>query len=215
MPTPLETIRLKLALAVGENAVFDGWTSKAVESAAVQLGVDPAQARLAFPKDAPHMIEAWIAGVDAAMEAQFTPKKIAAMRVRDRIRALIWYRLEVMAPSREAVRTALSIFAMPQNVPLALRIGWRSADLMWRVAGDTATDYNHYTKRMILSGVYGSTLLAWLDDQSEGWMETGAFLDRRLADVMRFEKWKATWTGNDLHRPSLTRFLGRLRYPAR
>ena len=74
------------------------------------------------------------------------------------------------------------------------RIGWRSADLMWRIAGDTATDYNHYTKRLILSGVYGSTLLVWLDDQSEGWMETGAFLDRRLADVMRFEKWKANWT---------------------
>ena len=104
---------------------------------------------------------------------------------------------------------------MPQNAPLALRIGWRSADLMWRIAGDTSTDYNHYSKRLILSGVYGSTLLAWLDDKSEGWMESAAFLDRRLAGVMRFEKWKAAWTGNDLHRPSLTRFLGRLRYPAR
>jgi len=214
-PTPLEAIRLKLALAVGENAVFDGWTAKAVDSAAAQLGVDPAQARLAFPKDAPHMIEAWIAGVDAAMEAHFTPQRIAAMKIRDRIRALVWYRLEIMGPAREAVRTALTILAMPQNLPLALRIGWRSADLMWRLAGDTATDYNHYSKRVILSGVYGSTLLAWLDDQGEGWTETGAFLDRRLAGVMRFEKWKAAWRGNALRRPSLTRFFGRLRYPAR
>jgi ubiquinone biosynthesis protein COQ9 len=215
MPTPLETIRLKLALAVGEHAVFDGWTQKAIDSAAAQLDIDPAQARLAFPKQAPHMIEAWIEGVDAAMKAHFTPKRVAAMKVRDRIRALIWYRLETMGPAREAVRTALSTLAMPQNVPLALRIGWRSADLMWRIAGDTATDYNHYSKRLILSGVYGSTLLAWLDDQSEGWADTAAFLDRRLAGVMRFEKWKAAWRGSDLHRPSLTRFLGRLRYPAR
>jgi ubiquinone biosynthesis protein COQ9 len=215
MPTPLEKLRLKLALPVGENAAFDGWNGKAVDSAADQTGIDPAQARLAFPKDAPHMVDAYIQGVDAAMEAHFTPKRIAAMKVRERIRALIWYRLEIMAPAREAVRSGLSILAMPQNIPLGLRIGWRSADLMWRIAGDTATDYNHYTKRLILSGVYASTLLAWLDDQSEGWTETGAFLDRRLADVMRFEKWKAAWRGNDLHRPSLTRFLGRLRYPAR
>lgn len=214
-PTPLEALRLKLALAVAENAVFDGWTAKAVESAANQLGIDLAQARLAYPKDAAHMVDAYIQGVDAAMEAHFTPERIAAMKVRDRIRSLMWFRLETMGPAREAVRTALSILAMPQNVPLALRIGWRSADLMWRLAGDTATDYNHYSKRLILSGVYGSTLLAWLDDQSEGWTETGAFLDRRLAGVMRFEKWKAAWRGNDLHRPSLTRFLGRLRYPAR
>jgi ubiquinone biosynthesis protein COQ9 len=215
MPTPLEKLRLKLALPVGENAAFDGWSGKAVDSAADQTGIDPAQARLAFPKDSAHMVDAYIQGVDAAMEAHFTPKRIAAMKVRERIRALIWYRLEIMAPAREAVRSALSILAMPQNVPLTLRVGWRSADLMWRIAGDTATDYNHYTKRLILSGVYASVLLAWLDDQSEGWMETGAFLDRRLADVMRFEKWKAAWRGNDLHRPSVTRFLGRLRYPAR
>jgi ubiquinone biosynthesis protein COQ9 len=215
MPTPLESLRLKLALPVGENAAFDGWSSKAVDSAAAHLGFDPAQARLAFPKGQAAMVDAYIQGVDAAMEAHFTQEKIAAMKVRDRIRALIWFRLETMAPAREAIRTGLSILAMPQNLPMALKAGWRSADLMWRLAGDTSTDYNHYTKRLTLSGVYASTLLAWLDDQSEGWSETGAFLDRRLANVMRFEKWKASWSGNDLHRPSLTRFLGRLRYPAK
>ena len=214
MPTPLESLRLKLALPVGENAAFDGWNAKAVDSAAAQIDVDPAQARLAFPNGQAEMVDAYIQGVDAAMEAHFTPKKVAAMRISERIRALVWSRLQVMGAAREAVRTGLSILAMPQNLPLALKAGWRSADLMWRIAGDAATDYNHYTKRLILSGVYGSTLLVWLDDHSEGWTETGAFLDRRLADVMRFEKWKASWTGNDLHRPSLTRFLGRLRYPA-
>ena len=214
-PTPLEAIKLRLALKVGEHAVFDGWTQAAVESAAAELGIDPAQARLAFPKDAPHMIEAWIEGVDAAMTAHFMPSVIAAMRVSQRIRAMIWFRLETTGPAREAVRSALSILSMPQNVPLALRTGWRSADLMWRLAGDTATDYNHYSKRLILSGVYTATLLAWLDDQSEGWAETAAFLDRRLGDVGRFEKWKAQWRGSDLRRPSLARFLGRLRYPPR
>ncbi len=214
-PTPLEAIKLRLALKVGEHAVFDGWTQAAVESAAAELGIDPAQARLAFPKDAPHMIEAWIEGVDAAMTAHFMPSVIAAMRVSQRIRAMIWFRLETTGPAREAVRSALSILSMPQNVPLALRTGWRSADLMWRLAGDTATDYNHYSKRLILSGVYTATLLAWLDDQSEGWADTAAFLDRRLGDVGRFEKWKAQWRGSDLRRPSLARFLGRLRYPPR
>lgn len=213
--TPLARIRRQLALAVGENAVFDGWTAKAVDSAAAQVGIDPAQARLAFPKDPAHMIEAWIDGVDAAMEAKFTPEVVAAMKVRDRIRDMIWFRLETTGPAREAVRSALSIFAMPQNLALALRTGWRSADRMWRLAGDTATDYNHYTKRLILSGVYTSTLLVWIDDQSEGWSETRAFLDRRLQNVMQFEKWKANWRDNAVRRPSLSRFLGRLRYPPR
>jgi len=213
-PSPLERLRRELALPVGENAVFDGWTRAAVDSAARQLGLDPVQARLAMPKTQAGMIDLYIQEVDRALEAWFTPQRIAKLKIRERIRALVWHRLEIMGPAREAVRRGLAILAMPQNVPLAVRIGWRSADLMWRIAGDTSTDFNHYTKRMTLGVVYGSTLLAWLDDQSDGWSDTGDFLDRRIDDVMRFEKFKADWRGSSEHL-SLSRFLGRLRYPPR
>jgi len=213
-PSPLERLRRELALPVGENAVFDGWTRAAVDSAARQLGLDPVQARLAMPKTQAGMIDLYIQEVDRALEAWFTPQRIAKLKIRQRIRALVWHRLEIMGPARESVRRGLAILAMPQNVPLALRIGWRSADVMWRIAGDTSTDFNHYTKRMTLGAVYGSTLLAWLDDQSDGWSDTADFPDRRIDDVMRFEKFKADWRGSSEHL-SLSRFLGRLRYPPR
>jgi ubiquinone biosynthesis protein COQ9 len=212
--SPLERIRRELALSVGENAVFDGWTTKAVDSAAAQLGIDPVQARLAMPKSQSGIIDVYIQEVDRALEAWFTPKRLATMKIREKIRALIWHRFEIMGPAREAVRRALAILAMPQNLPLTFHISWRSADLMWRIAGDTSTDFNHYTKRMTLGAVYGSTLLVWLDDQSGGWSDTAAFLDRRIDDVMRFEKFKADWRGSSEHL-SLSRFLGRLRYPPR
>jgi ubiquinone biosynthesis protein COQ9 len=214
-PSPLEQLRRRLALAVGENAVFDGWTRTAVDSAAAQLGIDPVQARLAMPKGQAAMIDVYIQEVDRGLEAWFTPKRMAKMKIREKIRALVWRRLEIMGAAREAVRRALAILAMPQNLPLGLRISWRSADLMWRIAGDTSTDFNHYTKRLTLGAVYGSTLLVWLDDQSEGWSETAAFLDRRVDDVMKFEKFKADWRGSAEQRLSLSRFLGRLRYPPR
>ncbi len=211
---PLEKLRRQLALAVGENAVFDGWTSEAVDSAAEQLGLDPLQARLAMPKTQTGMIDTYIQEVDRALEAWFTPKRLKDMKIRERIRALIWHRIEIMGPAREAVRRAIAILAMPHNAPLAVRISWRTADLMWRIAGDTSTDFNHYTKRLTLGAVYGSTLLVWLDDHSEGWIETASFLDRRIDNVMRFEKFKADWRGSSEHL-SLSRFLGRLRYPPR
>ena len=214
-PSPLEQLRRRLALAVGENAVFDGWTRAAVDSAAGQLGIDPVQARLAMPKGQAAMIDLYIQEVDRALEAWFTPERISGMKIREKIRSLVWHRLETMGPAREAVRGALAILAMPQNLPLALRISWRTADEMWRLAGDTSTDFNHYTKRMTLGAVYGSTLLVWLDDQSEGWMETAAFLDRRIDDVMKIEKLKAEWRGSSDRRLSVSRFLGRLRYPPR
>src|SRR5689334_1025204 len=214
-PSPLELLRRRLALAVGENAVFDGWTKAAIDSAAAQLGIDPTQAQLAMPKTQSGMIDLYIQEVDRQLEAWFTPERLDGLKIREKIRALVWKRLEIMGPAREAVRRALAILAMPQNVPLALRISWRSADLMWRIAGDTSTDFNHYTKRMTLGAVYASTLLAWLDDQSEAWSDTAAFLDRRIDDVMKFEKLKAQWRGSSDTRLSPSRFFGRLRYPPR
>lgn len=214
-PSPLEQLRRRLALAVGENAVFDGWSRAAVDAAAQQLGLDPVQARLAMPKSQAALIDVYIQEVDRGLEAYFTPERLAKLKIRAKIRELVWRRLEIMGPAREAVRRALAILAMPQNIPLAVRISWRTADRMWRIAGDTSTDFNHYTKRMTLGAVYGSTLLTWLDDQSEGWSETAAFLDRRIDDVMKIEKWKAQWGGSSDQRLSVSRFLGRLRYPPR
>ena len=211
--SPLVEIRRKLALPLGENAVFDGWTEAAVDSAANANGVDPAQARLAIPKDQAGKIDLYVCGVDRALTEHFTPERLEGLKIREKIRTIVWKRLEIMEPAREAVRRALSILAMPQSAPTGLKMGWRTADIMWRIAGDTSTDYNHYTKRMMLGGVYGSTLLVWLDDQTDGWAETAGFLDRRIEDVMKVEKLKADWKSQEHF--SVTRFLGRLRYPAR
>jgi ubiquinone biosynthesis protein COQ9 len=212
-PSPLELIRRQLALAVGENAVFDGWTPAAVDASAGQVGIDQAQARLAMPKDQVGKVQIYIEAVDRALEEWFTPERLAGLKIREKIRSIVWKRLEIMEPAREAVRRALSILAMPQNVPTSLKTGWHTADVMWRIAGDTSTDYNHYTKRLMLGGVYASTLLVWLDDQSEGFSDTASFLDRRIDDVMKIEKAKAQWQSQEHF--SVSRFLGRLRYPAR
>jgi ubiquinone biosynthesis protein COQ9 len=211
--TPLAAIRRQLALAVGENAVFDGWKEAAVDSAAAALDIDPAVARLAFPKDQVGMISAYVEAVDAALAEAFPAETVAAMRISQRIRALLLKRYEIMTPAREALRRALSILALPQNISVAVRLGWRSSDAMWRLAGDTATDLNHYSKRAILSSIDAATLLVWIDDDSERQADTVDFLDRRLSGVARFEKAKAKWTGSADRRPSFARFVGRLRYP--
>src|SRR5690349_11476607 len=103
-PSPLAQLRERLALAVGENAVFDGWSRAAVDSAAAQLGVDPAQARLAMPKTQTGMIEAYIDAVDRELEKRWPPEKLAVLKIRQRIRTLVWTRIEIMGDAREAVR---------------------------------------------------------------------------------------------------------------
>ena len=210
----LDELRAHLAPLLPANAAFDGWSPEAVRLAAEQAGVDADLARLAFKDGAVQMIDAWFKSVDHAMAARLPAETLAAMKIRQRITALVWARIQIVAPDREALRRALAILAMPQNVAAAARMGWRAADLMWRLAGDTATDLNHYTKRMTLGAVYGSTVLALLDDETADLSATRAFLERRIDNVMQFEKLKADLKGRGQYRPSLSRFIGRLRYPA-
>lgn len=210
----LDEMREALSKALPQNAAFDGWTPAALEMAATATGIDPAIASLAFPGGAVEMIDGWFASIDRAMTRAVPPEHLAAMKIRARIIALVEARIDAMAPDIEALRRALAILAMPQNLPHAAKLGWRAADAVWRAAGDTSTDLNHYSKRTLLAGIYGATIMAMLDDESEGFAETRAFLARRVDGVMRFEKLKARFTSSAPERLSLARFLGRLRYPA-
>jgi ubiquinone biosynthesis protein COQ9 len=211
----LDALRLQLAPGIADAAAFDGWSEEAVRNAAVQLSVDPDAAVYAFSGGAMAMIDAWAASVDAAMAKALPAEKLAPLKIRDKIRTLVLFRLDAVAHQKEALRRAQAIMAMPQNLPQSVRLGWRSADAMWRLAGDTATDYNHYTKRMTLGSIYAATLAVYVGDTSDDHADTKAFLDRRIEGIMKFEKAKARFLKPADEHFSPARFLGRLRYPAR
>jgi ubiquinone biosynthesis protein COQ9 len=211
----IDEIRVALAPVIGRHVGFDGWSVAAVHAAADEMGVDRDVAMLAFKGEAIALIDAWVEGVDLELARRLPLETLNAMKIRDRITSLVATRLEIMAPDRESLRRALAIMAMPQNLLKAAKMGWRSADRMWRLAGDTATDLNHYTKRMTLSAVYGSTLSVFVNDDSENFADTRAFLDRRIDNVMQIEKVKYQAKQRKDYTPSLARFIGRLRYPAR
>ncbi|EQB14628.1 COQ9 family protein [Sphingobium lactosutens] len=211
----LDEIRALLAPILPRHAAFDGWRPQAVAMAAQEQGIDGDVARLAFADGAVGMIDAWFASIDAAMLDALPAEQLSALSIRRRILALVEARLDLLAPDREALRRALAVLAMPGNVVHAGKLGWRAADAMWRAVGDTATDLNHYTKRMTLSAVYASTLLVFVNDESDDHADSRAFLARRVEDVMRFEKAKAKFrNAGGGERLSFARFIGRLRYPA-
>jgi len=208
----LDDLRLRLAPLIAANAAFDGWSGGALALAADSAGVDRDVAELAFSGGALAMIDAWFASVDLAMLRDLPEDRLAAMKIRGRITALVEARLAILAPNREALRRAQAVLAMPLNLPRGTRLGWRAADAMWRAAGDRSVDYNYYSKRTILAGVYAATLLVFVNDESADYGETRAFLARRIEGIMRFEKAKHRLTGQPDQHFSMARFLGRLRY---
>ncbi len=209
----LEEMRSLLAPKVARHAAFDGWGDAAVGAAAADCGIDAGLARIAMGKSPVDHIDAWFAHVDDAMRAAMPVETLSQMGMTRRITTLIETRLDILSPEREGLRRAIAILALPTNAARAARLAWRSADSMWRQAGDTASDFNHYSKRMTLGAVYTSTIAVFLNDDSDGQAETRAFLARRIANVMQFEKWKGSMRARRIMRPSLTRFISRLRYP--
>ena len=208
-----EELRQPLLEAMLNHVAFDGWSDKALAVAAEDVGITPEMAELAFPRGAIEVLELHLEEADDRLAEALDALELDKMKIRDRITVAVRTRLKQNAVHREAVKRGLATLMLPQHMALGSKALWRTADVMWRAAGDTSTDHNWYTKRATLSGVYSAVLLYWLSDESEDHCDTWAFLDRRIENVMSIEKTKFQMRKAFENAPSLARFLGRLRYP--
>lgn len=184
----LETVRDEILRATLPNIVFDGWSSLSLREGARAAGHDAGTLHRAFPGGVPDLIEHFAAWTDHRMLEELDTHPLAEMRTTDKIRLAVRTHFHLLEPHREAKRRLIAYLALPQNMGLGMRLLYRTVDAMWHAAGDTATDFNHYSKRGLLAAVLSATTLYWLDDTSEGGADTWAFLDRRLADVMGIGK---------------------------
>lgn len=186
--------REKLLDAAIPHVVFDGWGPETFRRAVSDSGVSDTLARVAAPRGAVDLAAAYHKRGDRDMVARLEEADLSEMRFRDRIAEAVWLRLMVV--DREVVRRGMALFSLPIYAPEGTRLVWETCDVIWNQLGDTSRDVNWYTKRATLAGVYGSTVLYWLGDDSEGFADTRAFLDRRIENVMQFEKTKAQVRGN-------------------
>ncbi|OCX61204.1 ubiquinone biosynthesis protein [Thioclava sp. SK-1] len=196
-----------LLAAIEPHVPFDGWTRPAFEMAVADSDIDLALAEVICPRGAVDLAIAYHRKGDQAMCLAVKSADFDGMKFRDKVAACIRMRLEGADP--ELVRRGATLFALPQNTAVGAKLIWETADKVWNVLGDSSRDYNWYTKRATLSGVYSATVLFWMGDESEGHCETWEFLDRRIGNVMQFEKVK----GKLLKLPFAERMVGAIRAP--
>lgn len=193
----------KLIDAILMHVVFDGWSDVAFDAAVTDTGIDPIVARGLFPRGARDVARAWHDRGDARMVSAMQAADTSGMRYSEKVAHAVRLRIQAI-DDKEALRRAMVQNALPLNAPDGARMLWQTADHIWNALGDTSEDYNWYTKRMTLSGVIGSTLLFWLGDDSPDSQATWEFLDRRIDNVMQFEKVKARITQGPLGRALTT-----------
>lgn len=212
----LSETRERLLDAVLPHVVFDGWSKAALEAAIAESGVDPSLARLAFPRGGIDLVVAFHRRADRRLADELAAADLSTMRMRERIAHCVRRRIELVADHREAVRRGGALLALPLHAAEGARLVWETADTIWNACGDTASDYNWYTKRLTLGGVYSATMLYWLGDASPNFANSWAFLDRRIDDVMNVEKAKARIEENPLLRAATwgpRQVLGLIRAP--
>lgn len=190
-----------LAIAL-EDVPFDGWRWDIIETAAEKAGLDKDIALAIFPAGLSDVLRHFSDWADRQMLISLADINPNEMRVRDRIQRGVQTRLEILEPNKEAVRAASVYWLVPFRKIEAGKVVWQTADIIWKWAGDDATDYNHYTKRGLLSGVITTTTMAWLNDTSENHAETSAFLDRRIDNVLKVGGFAGKFLG---------RFMGRIK----
>ncbi|MEM1272222.1 MAG: COQ9 family protein [Pseudomonadota bacterium] len=208
----------KLLDAALPNVAFDGWSSATLAAAVADVGASAEEAKALLPRGGVDLALAFHARGDAEMAKTVQATDMSEMRIRDRIVFAVRTRLEASGAQKEAIRRGAALFALPIYAADGARAIWTTADAIWDALGDPSDDYNWYTKRVTLSGVFSSTLLYWLGDQSEGHTATWEFLERRIENVMQFEKMKSQVNENRVLKPFLAGpnwLLGQIKAPPR
>ena len=186
-----DEIRTEILLATLAHVPFDGCTARAMARGARAAGMDPLEIQRHFPGGAAELVAYFGVWADGCMTESLADRELADLRIRERIALALRLRMEALAPHREAVRTTLAWLAIPTHAPLAAKCLYRTVDAAWYGIGDKSWDFNFYTKRVLLAAVTAVTALYWLDDESEGSADTYAFMDRRIADVMKVPRLRA------------------------
>ena len=190
-----EAARDRLLAAALPHVAFDGWSEKTLTAAIAESGVPPGLARALFPRGGVDLALEWHRRGDRRMAEALAGADMTGFKFRDKVTKAVRLRLESSGP-REILRRSSALFSLPSHVAEGAGLIWGTADAIWVALGDTSRDINWYSKRAVLSAVYGATLLFWLGDDSDGQAETWAFLDRRIENVMQFEKAKAGFREN-------------------
>ena len=198
--------------AVLQDVAFEGWTDVMVQRAAVRAGLPDGAGRLYFPDGPVEIIRYWSEQMDASAREEIEGLDLESLKIRERVTQGVILRLQQIGRHEEAARRAQARLSLPDGLSTGAAVMWSAADMIWRAIGDTSTDGNFYSKRAVLSGVLASTAPVWLNDALPNKPDARAFLDRRIENVMQFEKVKArvrTVTGG---LPDPAELLGRLRY---
>ncbi|HEY2008448.1 MAG TPA: COQ9 family protein [Rhizomicrobium sp.] len=173
------------------HAAFDGFTDQVLQKAGAEAGASKVEIARLFENGPISLVEFYSTATDAEMERRLAAMDLKAMKIRQRIATAVKTRLAILKPHKEAARRAAALLSLPMHAALGAKLVYRTVDAMWRAAGDTATDFNFYTKRGILAGVYGATAMRWFNDTSEDEKPTEDFLAARIENVMQFEKFKS------------------------
>jgi len=208
-------VRAAILAEVLKSAAFDGFTPLALERAAKAARLSKADLAAAFPGGAVDLLSWWSGEADRAAAAAIATPVAPPLKIREKVTRGIEARLAYLRPHKEAARRAAAFLALPHNAPQAARLVWATADAIWRAMGDPSTDFNFYSKRAILSGVWSTTFARWLGDDSEDEAATKEFLAARIDNVMQFEKFKARLRDTGFDPEGMFGWLAKARYPER
>lgn len=209
-PSRADSVRAALLDAALDEAAFDGWNARTLSRAAAAAGYSDGEVQLYCPDGILDLIEIWSRQADAGARDVILSSN--ANRIRDKVAGGVMARLDQMAGYEDAASRARGRLLLPDGLDRGRKLVWATSDMIWRSIGDKSTDYNFYSKRTILSGVFTTTFMVWAEDHDPDKAKTRAFLDNRIDNVMQFEKVKGRVQKFTAGLPDLTGLAARVRY---
>ena len=160
-----------------------GWNDLIFKKISKEKKININEINLFFPNGFKEMIKYSLSCLNYDLEKQINQINIKNIPLHKKIKKIVLTKIEIMNDNKNFYKKTFYYLMIPTNYKLLTSQLYVSIDLMWRLSDDTSTDFNYYTKRIILSGVYSSVIMSFL--KNDNMIEIENVLDNRLSKVSK------------------------------
>ena len=183
----LEAKRQIFLQKVCDLAEISNWQESILEQVCIEMQLTADYYKIWFPRGVIDILNKLEQDYDVQM-LQVLDSYAQPAGITDKVGLALQVRICQVSPSKLLAQSMSRYYLRPRAVAEGLEFAWRSVDLIWQYAGDDSLDYNYYTKRALLHGIYVASQLCYNRDNSTESNQTRRFIQSSLRQIVQVSK---------------------------
>ena len=201
----LNNKRLRILKLAKPIIAKEGLNSNTFETIAVKHNLNINEIHLLFPQGNKDLLKYSLEQLNIELQKYCKSIDLIRLPLHKRIRRILLSKIAIMNKEKNFYKKIFLKSLLPNRTISLSKQLYKSIDQIWYLAGDTSVDFNFYTKRLILAGIYSRVVLFFFNNNNQNELEN--LLDLNLKRVAKIPELKSKINIVKEYLPKLMKFV--------